>query len=249
MKECSIIVIVNNINIYESFLENLHTQENVDFEVIPVWNINNKQFNSARKALEYGASCSDAKYLLFVHADIRFLSNNTLRDLLDLVTKIGDFGVIGVAGCPYKLLKNDRIIYSTILHGDDKKQAGFPFDNPIEVQTVDECLFIQKSDYFKKTKFTKKEGWHLYAVEQCLRAKEDGLKNYVIPTDIWHMSDGKSLDPNYVKQITVLLKEYSDKYEHINTTVKRWKTKGISSNLYLIYYYFKQKIKKKIIKL
>lgn len=244
MKDCSLVTIVNCNEVYEAFLVNLKTQVDVDLEVIPVRNPNNSMFSSARKALQYGAIKATGEYLIFIHPDVRFLSKHALYDILQEIKGIPAFGVIGVAGCPAELVNRNRVIYSSMLHGENKKRAGIPLNIPIKVQTVDECLFVQRKEYFDKVGFTHKEGWHLYAVEQCLRAEQDGFNNYVVPSNIWHISDGKSLDPNYVKQISLLTKEYSNEYAYINTTVKKWKTKGFFARAYLVYYYYKQVIKK-----
>lgn len=246
MKECSLITVVNNESLYHSFLDNLNTQINVDYEVIPVWNPDNKLFDSAREALGSGANKAEGKYLIFLHPDIRFLTSTALYEIMEWVKKFGTFGVIGVAGCPDFLIEGDRIIYSSIVHGDEKRPAGKIIQTPQNVQTVDECLFIQTKEYFDKVRFTQKKGWHLYAVEQCLRAEQDGLANYVVPAKLWHLSDGKSLDPSYVAAIYKLKKEYSYQYKYINTTVKMWRTNGIKSDVYIIYYYFKQILKKLI---
>ncbi len=60
-----------------------------------------------------------------------------------------------------------------------------------EVQTVDECFFIMNKNIIEKMKFTSLNGWHLYAVEQCLRMTKLGKRNYVVPANLWHLSDGK----------------------------------------------------------
>ena len=248
MKECSLITVVNNESLYHSFLNNLSAQINVKYEVIPVWNPDNKLFDSAREALGSGANKAEGKYLIFLHPDIRFLTSTALYEILEWVKKLETFGVIGVAGCPDFLIGGDRIIYSSIVHGDEKRPAGKIIQTPQNVQTVDECLFIQTKEYFDKVGFTQKKGWHLYAVEQCLRAEHNGLINYVVPADIWHMSDGKSLDPNYIIQVSMLCEEYVNKYNYINTTVKKWKTKGFLSKMYRTYYYCKQIIKQKLVR-
>ena len=149
-----------------------------------------------------------------------------------------DFGVIGVAGCPEEIFNQKRIIYSTIIHGPNKHKVGREIKNAIKVQTVDECFFIQKND--RNVTFTERNGWHLYAVEQCLKKIREGKNNYVVPAKLWHMSDGKSLDPSYVIQLNHLISDYKKDFKYINTTVKKWKTNGVCARFYLFYYYNKQ---------
>lgn len=244
--DISLITIVNNENLYIELKENVEKQEGVDYELIPVMNINNESYSSARKALADGAQKAQGRYLMFLHSDVRFTQKNQLRSILYGLDEIGDFGVVGVAGCPESLVDGKRVILSNIVHGKNKVSAGKHIYGAEKVQTVDECLFIQTKKYFDKVGFSSKSGWHLYAVEQCLRAEADGRNNYVIPVELWHISDGRSLDPKYVLQLIDLRKEYSKKYDYIVTTVKLWKTKGILSEIYVRYYYIKQVIKKKI---
>ena len=85
MKECSLITVVNNESLYHSFLNNLSAQINVKYEVIPVWNPDNKLFDSAREALGSGANKAEGKYLIFLHPDIRFLTSTALYEILEWV--------------------------------------------------------------------------------------------------------------------------------------------------------------------
>ena len=86
----------------------------------------------------------------------------------------------------------------------------------------------------------------MYAVELCLQFINVGKKNYVIPSDIWHLSDGESLDYRYVIQVKELINEYKKSFDTINTTVKKWTTKGLWTQLYIRYYIVKQWCKSKI---
>lgn len=246
--ECSLITIINDQRIYDEFESNVHTQVGVSYELIPLYNINNERYYSARQALCEGAKKANGEYLIFLHPDIRFLAEDNLKEIFKYIKNIDSFGVVGVAGATESFRNQERLIYSNIVHGMDKRDAGVKISAPIVVQTVDECFFVQKRSIYNKMEFTEKKGWHLYAVEQCLRAKEKGLKNYVVPADVWHISDGKSLNAEYIIDLKDILKEYKYKYKYLYTTVKRWKTRGVCNYLYLVYYYYKQKIKNHLMK-
>lgn len=86
-------------------------------------------------------------------------------------------------------------------------------------------------------------GGHLYAVEYCLDMLDVGKRNYVVPIEVWHKSDGVSLDYLYCDQVLKLLEKYKDKYKYINTTVKQWTTSLYGRKIYIPYYRIKQKIK------
>lgn len=64
----------------------------------------------------------------------------------------------------------------------------------------------------EKIPFSNIEGWHMYAVEQCLQATLDGKKNYVIPSRIWHLSAGVSEDRNYVRIGKEIVKRYGSNF-------------------------------------
>jgi hypothetical protein len=241
----TLILIMNKKDVYNDFIDNLETQNDVAYEVICIDNCNH-QYTSARKAYNDAAMKASGKYLIFLHPDIRFINKHDLYEITKYIGAVKTFGVIGVAGCPYELVVGKRVILSNICHGNRKNKAGKDISKPEIVQTVDECFFVVEKNEFNKICFSEKEGWHLYAVELCLQFINEGKQNYVIPANLWHLSDGRSLDYRYMLQLRELLKEYKNSSDFINTTVKKWKTKGVLSNCYSIYYLCKQWIKGKM---
>ena len=225
--EYSLITISNHENIYQEFKEGLERQKGVDYELIKI-NNNQHQFSSARTAYNEAATKANGKYLVFLHPDIRFLDEYSLRDTLKKITSINDFGIAGIAGSPWDLYKNRSYIVTTIVQGKNKEHVGTNIKETTEVQTVDESFFVMKKDYWEQLPFTDYPGWHFYAVEQCLRAIIDKKKNYVVPARIWHKSTGGSEDKNYVRRGKQMVAEYGDYFPYINTTVTKWDTKGIT---------------------
>lgn len=239
---CTIIVISNKENVLEEYKKSLQIQKNVDYQLIVIDNTKN-QYKSARKAFNSVLAQAYYEMVIFSHPDIRFMSENALFEILQMVEKINNFGVIGIAGC--QAGKNWAIL-SNIIHGDEKREAGKKIEQAIEVQTVDECFFIMKKKIIQELKFTDEDGWHLYAVEQSLRMLDKGRKNYIVPAEIWHLSDGRSLEPAYMKGLEKIISKYRNNVEYINTTVKQWKTRGVEAYWYRKYYYMKQIMKKLI---
>lgn len=241
----SLITIVNNTEVYNKFRISLQAQINIKYELIPIMNLHN-ELDSPREAFNQAGENALGKYLMFIHPDIRFRSAEALHDIAERVNKINNAGVIGVAGAQ-PISKNKRKIISSIYQGSAQNRVGqwggLEFE---EVQTVDECLFIVNKEYFIHHKFEPKAGWHLYAVEYCLNTLLDGMKNYVVKADIWHLSPGNSLDPNYIVQLEKLIKKYKRDFEQIGTTVKAWPTRGPQAFIYRKYYYIKQRIKQLI---
>lgn len=232
----SLITIANNEQVYKEFKTSLATQINVNYELIKINNKNNI-YNSARKAYNSAARQAKGTFLVFCHPDIRFMDPYVLHDIINYVVQLkSKFGVIGIAGTPFKLVNNDRIILSNIVHGDQKLFVGKKIDQPEEVQTLDECFFVLSKNFWRDHPFSSDKGWHLYAVEECLAASASGYKNFVVPAHIWHTSDGKSEDFHYYLQLKRLIKKHYNDLPRINTTVKMWPTKGMKSKIYINYW-------------
>lgn len=224
--ECSIITIVNKRKVFAQFKESLKIQEDVSYELIRI-NNDNQQYSSAREAYNKAAVEASGNYLIFLHPDIRFLDKFALRDILNNVKKLKNLGVAGVAGTPERLKNGYFILITNIKQGLDAHHTGELIEEPVQVQTVDECFFIMKREDFEKNHFSNIEGWHLYAVEQCLKALINGKRNYVVPARLWHESDGVSEDINYVKIGNEIVRRYGDYFPIINTTVYKWETHGL----------------------
>ena len=224
--ECSIITIVNKKEVFNKFKKSLSDQENVSFELIRV-NNDNHQYSSAREAYNEATERASGKYLIVLHPDIRFLDKFALRDILSNVRRLKNLGVAGVAGTPERLRNGYFVLITNIKQGLDAHHTGEMVEEPVQVQTVDECFFVMEKEYFKKNRFSDIEGWHLYAVEQCLKALINGKNNYVVPARLWHKSDGVSEDINYVKIGNEIVRRYGSYFPIINTTVYKWETHGI----------------------
>lgn len=224
--ECSIITIVNKEKIFNQFKESLNSQKGVSFELIKV-NNDRKQYSSARRAYNKAAMRATGDFLIFLHPDIRFLDEMALHDILEKVKKLKNLGVAGVAGTPERLKNGYFILITNIKQGLDAHHSGESIVNPVKVQTVDECFFVINRKYFNRNQFSDIEGWHLYAVEQCLKALIDGRNNYVVPARLWHVSDGVSEDVSYVKIGNEIVRRYGKYFPIINTTVYKWETHGL----------------------
>ena len=241
----SILCIENKKDIYNGFAESLHTQVDVDYELIHIAN-ENGEYTSACEAYNEAVKRAKGKYLLFCHQDIRFEEPYSLRDILTDIKAIGAFGVAGIAGARAK--KKDKYkteIVSTIRHGKKKEAIGEQeIALPEPVQTVDECFFVIENNIFAKYPFPQNDGWHLYAVEYCLRMLKCGYINYAVPAKIWHMSDGvKGLNTAYIKRIKEIIKETKDDFDVIHTTIKPWPTGGARLAVMLHANYLKWRLK------
>lgn len=221
----SLITIVNKEDVYQDFKANLLEQEGVNYELIKVKNDHN-QFSSARMAYNQALKKANGNYMVFLHPDMRFLDKYALRDVLNQATKLPNLGVAGISGCLFKLHHHRSTVVSTIVHGDPAHRFGQSIEKPIKVQTVDECFFVMTREFCKQHPFSDLDGWHMYAVEQCLVALLNDKVNYVVPCRMWHHSTGFSENWQYIQTGKKIVKRYGQYFPSINTTVTTWNTKS-----------------------
>lgn len=242
MERITIMTVWNNESMFRQLEENLATQTGVEYTLLGIDNRGNP-YPGIRQALLDNLAQVDTPLVLFAHQDIRFLTPEDLANFVTQVEQLENLGVAGVAGCP---AGSDWRLLSNIVHGNDRRPAGQPISAPQPVQSVDECLFAMPLSTLKQLPFTNTPGWHLYAVEQCIQAQQAGYTNYVVPAQLYHLSDGRSLDPSYLTMLKTMCKTYS--ISHLNTTVKQWRPGTFSGRCYISYYYLKQKVKRFLLK-
>lgn len=221
----SLITIVNKEKVYREFKDNLQTQKGVNYELIKVNNDHN-QFSSARNAYNHALKKVHGDYVVFLHPDMRFLDEYALKDALNQIVELKNLGVAGISGCLFKLHHHKSTVVSTIVHGDPAHRFGNSISHPTKVQTVDECFFVMTRDFCKQHPFSDIDGWHMYAVEQCLIALLNGKVNYVVPCRMWHYSTGFSENWQYIKTGKEIVKRYGEHFSSINTTITTWNTKS-----------------------
>lgn len=221
----SIITIVNKENVYQGFKESLEKQDGVNYELIKVNNDHN-QFTSARAAYNSAMKKAHGDYFVFTHPDMRFLDDHSLRDALDQITKLQGLGVAGVSGCPSDVHHHRSTLVTSIVHDNPPHRFGTLIDKVTEVQTVDECFFVMKRSFCEAHSFSDIDGWHMYAVEQCLVALLNGKKNYVVPARMWHYSTGSSENWQYVQTGREIAKRYGKYFPTISTTITTWFTRN-----------------------
>lgn len=113
-------------------------------------------------------------------------------------------------------------------HGKRSKIA----ENLYEAETLDECCVAMRKTVWKQLKFNEDicNGWHLYVVEMCLRAGEQGILIASGSFDIRHLSYG-NVDEKYMKTFKKLLVIYKER-KWLATTCKTMPT-----NLGVFYLY------------
>jgi len=216
----SIICIYNNKKILENYLLNSLKYQNIDYELILIDNTTG-EFKSAAEALNYGGKKAKGNYLMFIHQDFE-LESNALDGLERTLNSLSNLGIAGVAG------KYDYFLISKIKTGVPPIFPGcLPFEEPLKVQTLDECLIIIPQTVFHTIKFDEItcDNWHLYATDYCLSVQEEGFDVYVIPLTGYHVSPGYSFSgKEYYSTLKKLVKKHNGNYNWIYTTTGSWST-------------------------
>lgn len=105
--------------------------------------------------------------------------------------------------------------------------GGNEIEKPVQVQTLDELLVIIPRDIFADHRFDAEccRGWHLYAVEYCLRIKyRTEYEPYVLPLSVWHRSTGMDLDDSYYKTFHRMVDKHHEVMngDRVYATTKEW---------------------------
>lgn len=67
----SIVTIVNKLEVFDDFCKSVEKQQDVSFELIPIYNLKN-EYKSARSAFNSVLNKCNGTYVIFTHPDIRF---------------------------------------------------------------------------------------------------------------------------------------------------------------------------------
>ncbi len=177
--KASIIICWTNKELTDEAIEYLEDQGLRDeFEIIALDNRNNK-FSSAAKALNYGASIAKGEILIFMHQDVFFEDSNDVSKLIGYFDKLDDLALLGVAGINGK----DLMIYSNITETYDHINKYKNITEPIEVETIDECVIAIRKKIFDRIKFDEItcDNWHFYGVDLSYQVRLNNGKVYSVP--------------------------------------------------------------------
>ncbi|MBU2575181.1 MAG: glycosyltransferase family protein [Elusimicrobia bacterium] len=241
----SIICVYNDEGILNNWLLAGLKDQTRGFELIKVDNTGGA-FKSAAEALNYGAKNAKGEYLMFIHQDVRLISEDWPARAEKFLRDMRDLGVAGVAGMvktknpgmiSFGTIPTDNRVWE-IYHGHKKELSVYNrilSGCPAEVQTLDEQLLLAPRKVFGELKFDGAAcpGWHLYAVDYALSVKKLGLKAYVLPLPVWHMSNGNINRGYYAALINVLKKHREEKA--IYTTCGLWHTSRFVNCLSLFF--------------
>ena len=233
MSEVTVICCYNNERMYSDFVNALKTQT-CPYELIGIDNRGNGKFTSCAAAYNSVVDRVKTKYVVYSHQDILLNSPDLLSKFAAFLERTQTDDILGVAGVRF----DSAGALSNILHvAPDTRElvpAGkFPSGcDMAECFTLDECFFGGHTEHFKAYPFNADicSGWHLYAVEACLRTQtirnitdEGGGHVYVCDIPLVHNStDG--VDFAFYRQFFHLCGYYAKYFPRIKTTCTDGKT-------------------------
>lgn len=222
----SLVCVYNKLDVYQNMVNSLVGQT-AEYELVGVDNTR-QEFKSAACALNHGASQAHGDTMIFLHQDILFHETNALHRIIQMLQSLDESNVIlGLYGA------GGEVVYGAI-----------PTTALTRAETLDECLVVMHRSTWQQYKFNEQvcDGWHLYAVELCLRASRDGCYIYQMNgLPIEHLSTGE-INGQYMEIYRRLMKAFPDK--------KRIKTTCVSlpnNRLVFALYYSLWRIKKKML--
>ncbi|MCX9083517.1 MAG: glycosyltransferase [Candidatus Methanoperedens sp.] len=214
----SIVVVYNNGQILNDILVKNLKNQTAEYELIAVDNTKGT-FISAAHALNFGGNKAIGKYIMFIHQDVALDSSIWLETVENKLNDLQSLGIAGVVGMSTRGRNYNERWRGYI----DNNGEIWPWCKPLqmseEVQTLDECLLIIPSLTFRKMQFDEKtfDGWHCYGADYCLSVIYIGLKAYVLPVFIRHMSPSSNVQNLFKYQMRLFLK-HKKNYPIVFTT-------------------------------
>lgn len=190
---------------YFSALEkNIAETIGIPYEIIK---IDNPGLMGICKAYNQGAAKAKFDYLLFVHEDIEFITQNWGENLLNHLN-YPESGIIGLAGCsyipnvPFAWWDNFEDTSMNILQFDKEQLLySYAVSEKKTIAALDGVFLSCRKKIWEKYKFSNKlQGFHGYDLDFTIRVAND-YNNYIInDITLKHFSDGKA-DHNWWKEI------------------------------------------------
>lgn len=212
-KKICFIICVNDAFFFSEcvkYIQRLEVPEGMEIELMEI-----RDAISMTAGYNEGMRSSDAKYKVYMHQDVFIRNKYFIRDILDILTKNEEIGLIGLVGSPV-LPANGVMWYGERFFGDEaispkEYQHHMKEGSYWEVEAVDGLLMATQYDVpWREDLF---DGWDYYDISQCYEMKRAG---YIIVVPIqrepWFIHDDKEAPNlwNHDKHRQNFLKEYGD---------------------------------------
>lgn len=168
----------------------------------PILNAGTHEFTIVENARSAASGLNECmrrtkrEIVLLVHHDVYFppaFETQIEHALRVMEERDPNWGVLGVAGA--RLEGGTLRYHGCIFDGVTPRRWGYPWNLPIEVDTLDELLLIVRRPaglQFDETI----PGFHGYGAQICLAARRKGLRNYAVLADCEHHSQSSGWSPD-----------------------------------------------------
>ena len=181
----SIICVFNDAQVREQCLDSSIKRHRSEVDNLDYVQVDNRDgaFPSAGAAYNFGASRARHDHLVFVHQDVVLHSLAALERAAAALDADHGIGLAGAFGVERGGGLVGRVRDRVVLIGG--RVAG-----PVEVDAVDEVLFIVPRHAFDRERMSEepKFAWHGYAVEYGLRLRRNGLRVCAVDVPLTHNS-------------------------------------------------------------
>lgn len=214
----SIIICSKNTDISSTLWENIQKTIGVEHEFIVIDNSENKY--SIFSAYNKGVEVSKFPYLVFVHEDILFQTQNWGKNVINHLND-RKIGLIGVAGnimatrvpASWWMTKGYKNLIQHYKSKGEKQSDVYQNDfSPKEAVVLDGVFLASRKELFEKIKFDENlTGFHGYDHDICIQSKVAGFNNLVVFNILLeHFSEGK-LSFQYYENLTKVYKKWVNK--------------------------------------
>ncbi len=207
----TVVVSITNDEIYDECLGESLRRQKTPYELIKT-DPNLKLTESYLRAIPDNP---DTDYLLITHQDIVFCENGfwlaKAEAFCDSLPKLGAAGIAGwhansstVQGFFVARYGNENYTNRRLVKYHGKKYVGeirgMPFQEPKEVQVLDDMCIIIPSRVWQGQKFDRAFAFHLNGQDYCLAVKHSlGLKTYILPLKTYEVSITSYVDGYFEK--------------------------------------------------
>ena len=214
----SVIICSVNPSDLEKISNSIKDTIGVQYEIVPIYN--NENNFSLLEAYEKGALVSKYDFLVFIHEDVEFITNNWGEKLLNILNA-KEIGVVGIAGSNYLpsvpsgwYLPDER--YNKVFIHQGFKYCTKPVrlddqgEDLTPVFLLDGVFLAMRKSVWQEFQYNKYlDGFHAYDVDISQRVSAKYQNVFTKQIEILHHSEGK-VDKNYFDAIL----EYKKAFVH-----------------------------------
>lgn len=214
---------------YLALEQNIADTIGIPYEVIK---IDNPGKMGICEAYNKGAAQAQYDYLLFLHEDVLFETQDWGKELMNNIKQVPDFKILGIAGtnyipyAPTPWWGIEEMCYSNIIHKNlaQNQTTRYSFDKNLKkVQLVDGVFICCKKETWQKTKFDESnKGFHAYDIQFSLDHSENNATYLINNVLLEHYSKGNP-DKIWLKSLIKFWKPKNQKTIHHEYELRAYK--------------------------